>query len=218
MLKYGTVMRYFCRRNQTSKNMDRTKHVIIPVGSNAAQCKEYVMQQLPSSYAYEWMESENFVREHLYCTEDGSYDPSLEVWLLVWDSPSNMVPKSHPNPNVKHTCSNTELQIAAMGVNLLWCKAHHANIKRHLIYILPPRFNSKLYDRPLDRHFLGMDDIHVIDMQEELSKVNGNTPLSDFLEIIDLRVAEVIAGKKPQKEHFRDTSANNRSVHYTHEL
>lgn len=184
--------------------MDRTKHIIIPVGSNAAQCKEGIMQHLPSSYAYEWMESENFVRENLYCAEDGPYDPSLEVWLLVWDSPSNMVPKSHPN--VKHTCSNTELQIAAMGVNLLWCKAHHANIKRHLIYLLPPRFNSKLYDRPLDRHFLGIDDIHVIDMQEELSKTDGNMPLVDFLVSMELRVAEMIVGRKSKN---REPTANS---------
>ena len=198
MLEYSTVVRYFCRRKQTSKKMDRTKHIIIPVGNNAAQCKEGVMQQLPSSYAYEWMESENYVSEYLYCAEDGLYDPSLEVWLLVWDSPSNMIPKPHPNPNVKHSCSNTELQIAAIGVNLLWCKAHHINIKRHLIYLLPPRFDSKQYDRPLDRHFLGVDNIHVIDMQEELSKADGNVPLMDFFASMELKVAEVIAGKKPE--------------------
>ena len=198
MPEYGTVLRYFCRRNQTSKKMDRTKHIIIPVGSNASQCKEGVMQQLPASYAYEWKESEDFVREYLYCAEDGPYDPSLEVWLLVWDSPSNMIPKPHPNPNVNHSCSNTELQIAAIGINLLWCKAHHANIKRHLIYLLPPRFDSKLYDRPLDRHFLGVDDIRVIDMQEELSKTDGNVPLEEFFVSMELKVAEVIAGKKPE--------------------
>ena len=180
--------------------MERVKHIIIPVGFNAEQSKEGIMRQMPASYAYEWMESSDFVREYLYCAEDGPYDPPLEVWLLVWDSPSNMVPKPHPNPNVKHCCSNTELQIAAMGVNLLWCKGHHTNLKRHLIYLLPPRFGSKLHDPPHDRHFMGVDDIHVIDMQEELSKTAGNTPLSDFLESIDLRVAEVIAGKKQGKE------------------
>lgn len=194
----GAVLRYFCRRNQTSKKMDRTKHIIIPVGSNAAQCKEGVMQQLPAFHAYDWKENEDFVREYLYCAEDGPYDPPVEVWLLVWDSPSNMVPKPHPNPNAKRSCSNTELQIAAIGVNLLWCKAHHTNIKRHLIYLLPPRFDTKLYDRPLDRHFLGVDDIHVIDMQEELSKADGNVPLMDFFACMELKVAEVIAGKKPE--------------------
>ena len=172
-------------------------HIIIPVGFNAEQSKEGIMRQMPASYAYEWMESADFVREYLYGAKEGPYDPPLEVWLLVWDSPSNMAHRTHPNPNVKHCCSNTELQIAAMGVNLLWCKAHHTNLKRHLIYLLPPRFGSKLHDRPLDRHFLGVDDIHVIDMQEELSKANGNMPLEEFFANMELKVAELIAGKKP---------------------
>ena len=180
--------------------MVEKKHIIIPVGFNAEQSKEGIMRQMPASYAYEWMESSDFVREYLYCAKEGPYDPPVEVWLLAWDSPSNMVPKPHPNPNVKHCCSNTELQIAAMGVNLLWCKAHHTNLKRHLIYLLPPRFGSKLHDRPLDCHFLGVDDIHVIDMQEELSKADGNMPLEEFFASMELKVAELIAGKKPGRE------------------
>ena len=69
-----------------------------------------------------------------------------------------------------------------------------------------PRFNSKLYDRPLDRHFLGIDDIHVIDMQEELSKADGNMPLVDFLASMELRVAEMIVGRKPKN---REPTANS---------
>ena len=53
--------------------MDKTKHIIIPVGCNALRCIESITQQLPSSYAYEWMESEDFVREYLYCAKDGPY-------------------------------------------------------------------------------------------------------------------------------------------------
>ena len=175
--------------------MNRTKHIIIPIGFNAAQSKEGIMQQMPSSYAYEWMESADFVREYLYGAEDGPYDTPLEVWLLVWDSPSNMVRKPHPNPKMKD-CSNTELELGAIGVNLVWCKAHHANIRRHLIYIIPPRLNSKLYDLP-DKHFLGVDDIHVIDMQEDIAHTDGNTPFIDFLGDMDRRVAEIIAGPRP---------------------
>ena len=186
--------------------MENTKHIIIPVGCNALRCKESIMQQLPSSYAYEWIESEDFVREYLYCAKDGSYDTSLEVWLLVWDTLSNMLPKMHPNPKIKHPCSNLELQIMAIGTNLLWCKAHHPNIKRHLIYILPPRFDSKQYNLSIDRQFLGIDDMHVIDMQEELSKADGNMPLVDFLASMELKVVEVIAGKKPGR---RKSTANN---------
>ena len=175
--------------------MSRTKHIIIPIGFNAVQSKESIMQQMPSSYAYVWMESADFVREHLYCAKDGPYDQPVEVWILVWDSPSNMVRKPHPNPKCEGF-SNMELQIGAIGVNLSWCKAHHANIRRHLIYILPPRSNSKLYNLP-DKHFLGVDDVHVIDMQETIAITDGNTPLLDFLGSIDRRVAEIIAGPKP---------------------
>lgn len=175
--------------------MNRTTHIIIPIGFNAAQSKEGVMQQMPSSYAYEWMESADFVKKYLYGAEDGPYDPPVEVWLLVWDSPSNMVRKPHPNPKCEGF-SNMELELGAIGVNLVWCKAHHANIRRHLIYIMPPRLNSKLYDLP-DKHFLGVDDIHVIDMQEEIAQAGGHTPLLDFLGSMDRRVAEIIAGPKP---------------------
>lgn len=175
--------------------MNRTKHIIIPIGFNAVQSKESLMQQMPSSYVYVWMESADFVREHLYCAKDGPYDQPVEAWLFVWDSPSNMVRKPHPNPKCKGF-SNMELQIGAIGINLSWCKAYHANIRRHLIYILPPRSNSKLYNLP-DKHFLGVDDVHVIDMQERIAQTDGNTPLLDFLGSIDRRVAEIIAGPKP---------------------
>lgn len=186
--------------------MENTKHIIIPVGCNALRCKEDIIQQLPSSNAYEWMESENFVKEYLYCAKDGSYDTPVEVWLLVWDTLSNMLPKAHPNPKIKHPCSNLELQIRAIGTNLLWYKAHHPNIKRHLIYILPPRFDSKQYNLPINRQFLGIDDMHVIDMQEELSKADSKMPLVDFLASIGLKVAEVIAGKKLKN---REPTANS---------
>ena len=185
--------------------MDKTKHIIIPVGCNALRCKESIMQQLPSSYAYEWIESEDFVREYLYCAKDGPYDTSLEVWLLVWDTLSYMVPKSNPKPNIKG-CSNLELQIMAIGTNLLWCKAHHPNITRHLIYILPPRFDDKQYNLPINRQFLGIDDMHILDMQEELSKADGNMPLVDFLASMELRVAEMIVGRKPKN---REPTANS---------
>ena len=186
--------------------MENTKHIIIPVGSNALRWKEDIMQQLPSPYAYEWMESENFVKEYLYCAKDGSYDTPVEVWLFVWDTLTNMVPKTHPDPKKKHPCSNLELQIRTIGANLLWCKAHHANIKRHLIYILPPRFDSKQYNLSINRQFLGIDDMHVIDMQEKLSKADRNMPLVDFLASIGLKVAEVIAGKKLKN---REPTANS---------
>jgi hypothetical protein len=131
------LLAIFAPTIQTTLTMNRTTHIIIPIGFNAAQSKEGVMQQKPSSYTYEWMESADFVKKYLYGAEDGPYDPPVEVWLLVWDSPSNMVRKPHPNPKCEGF-SNMELELGAIGVNLVWCKAHHANIRRHLIYIMPP--------------------------------------------------------------------------------
>ena len=203
MLECGTVVRYFCRRKQTTKIMERVKHIIIPVGFNAEQSKEGIMQQMPASYAYEWMESVDFVREYLYCAKEGPYDPPVEVWLLVWDSPSNMAHRAHPNPKIKQGCSNTELALAGIQVNLVWCRAHHTGLRVHLIQMIPPRFTPETSAPPVRHYFPEMvEDTHLIDMQEELSKTAGNTPLSDFLEIIDLRVAEVIAGKKPGRERI----------------
>ena len=186
--------------------MNEKKNIIIPLGFNAKQRKESLMWQLPSSFAYEWMENEDFVREYLYCAKNGPYDTPVEVWLLVWDTLSNMLSKAHPNPKIKHPCSNLELQIRAIGTNLLWCKAHHSNIKRHLICILPPRFDAKKYNLPINRQFPGIDDMHILDMQEELSKADDKMPLVDFLASMELKVVEVIAGKKPGR---RKSTANN---------
>ena len=173
------------------------KHIIIPVGFNAEQSKEGIMQQLPSSDAYEWLESEDCVREYLYCAKDGAYDPPVEVWLLVWDSRPSMEHRMHTVPNVKKGYSDTELALLGIMANLVWCRAHHAGLRVHLIQILPPRFNSDV-PVPCVRSRLSamLEDTHTIDMQEEISKVKGDTLLSDFLESIDLRVAEIIAGKE----------------------
>jgi hypothetical protein len=177
--------------------MVNKKHIIIPVGFNAEQSKEGVMRQMPASYAYEWMEQADFVKEYLYCAKEGPYAPPIEVWLLVWDSPSNMAHREHPNPKIKQGCSYTELALAGILVNLVWCRAHHAGLQVHLIQILPPRLNPESYTPTVRHHFSEMvEDTHLIDIQEELSKTSSNTPFSDFLEIIDLRVAEAIAGRK----------------------
>ena len=69
--------------------MNEKKNIIIPLGFNAKQRKESLMWQLPSSFAYEWMESEDFVQQYLYCMEDGPYCTTslspcapAELWML----------------------------------------------------------------------------------------------------------------------------------------
>lgn len=177
-----------------------SKTIIIPIGFNAKQCKRNIMAHFADDSPAEWMSDQDFVQQYLYCHEDGGYDPPIDVWLLVWDSPSNMVPTSHPNPEAKHCPSNTELKIEAIGASPLLCKTHHNNIRRHLIYIIPPGLNSTLYDLS-DKQFLGVDDVHVIDMQAGIAKADQNIPLLDFLEGVDHRVAEMIAVPKATFDH-----------------
>ncbi len=184
---------------KNSKNIT-SKTIIIPVGFNAEQCKRNIMAHFADDSPAEWMSDQDFVQQYLYCHEDGDYDPPIDVWLLVWDSPSNMVPTSHPNPEAKHCPSNTELKIEAIGASLLLCKTHHNNIRCHLIYIIPPELNSTLYDLS-EKHFTGVDDVHVIDMQEGIAKADQSTSLLDFLESVDLQIAEIIAVPKATFDH-----------------
>ena len=92
--------------------MNERKNIIIPLGFNAKQRKESLMSQLPSSFAYEWMETSDFVQQYLYCMEDGPYDPPLEVWILYWPSPSEMVRKMHPT--LKRGYSSADMALAGI--------------------------------------------------------------------------------------------------------
>ena len=69
-----------------------------------------------------------------------------------------------------------------------------------------PTIDSKQYNLSIDQKFLGIDDIYILDMQEELSKADNKMPLVNFLANMELKVAKVIAGKKPGR---RKSTANN---------
>ena len=104
-----------------------TKTIIIPIGFNAEQCKRGVLSYFADDITTEWMSDQDFVQQYLYCQEDGDYDPPLEVWLLVWDSPSNMIKPP------KGGCSSLYVKCLAVGVNLTWCKVHHKGLTIHVI-------------------------------------------------------------------------------------
>lgn len=172
--------------------MNEKKNIIIPLGFNAKQRKASLMWQLPSSFAYEWMGTSDFVQQYLYCMEDGPYDPPLEVWILYWPSPSEMVRKMHPT--LKRGYSSADMALFGLQINLVWCKAHHAGMRVHLINILPPRFNSTLYDQPIAmRTSRALDVEHTIDLQEAMAHTDGDMPLTEFFETeLDKRVAMMI--------------------------
>ena len=169
--------------------MNGTKHIIIPIGFNAAQSKEGIMQQMPSSYAYEWMESEVFVRKYLYSAEDGPYETPVEVWLLVWDSPGQMVPFH------KGGCSSLYVKCMAVGINLSWCKHHHKGLTVHVIKVLPPTFGQKSpviedsWFRRVVNHF------HTVDYQEEMAHADPNLAFAAFLRQMNEKIAEMIKMK-----------------------
>ena len=92
------------------------KKIIIPVGFNAEQCKRGVLSYFADDINTEWMSDQDFVQQYLYCQEDGDCDPPIEVWLLVWDSPSKMLISPQGGYSALY------LKCLAVGVNLTWCK------------------------------------------------------------------------------------------------
>ena len=164
------------------------KKIIIPVGFNAEQCHEGIMNCFTSADNVEWMDDHDFVVRYLYCQEDGDYDPPLEVWLLVWDSPGQMAPFHNGG------CSSLYVKCMAVGINLSWCKHHHKGLTVHVIKVLPPATGGK---SPIIKdHWFGsvVDHFHTVDYQEEMEHVDPNMPFGEFLNRMDEKIARIIKG------------------------
>lgn len=179
---------YLCRV-KTSKDMT-AKIIIIPVGVNADQCHEGIMNCFTSADNTEWMIDQDFVQQYLYCQEDGDYDPPLEVWLLVWDSPGKMI--KSPTGG----CSLLYLQCLGIGINLAWCKNHHKGLTVHVIKVLPPATGGK--SPIIEDHWFGnvVDHFHTVDYQEELEHADPNLPFGEFLNRMDEKIAGIVKGNQ----------------------
>lgn len=188
MPRIGTVPRYLCRI-KTTKTMI-AKKIIIPVGFNAEQCQEGIMNGFTSDDNTEWMDSHDFIVRYLYCQEGGDYDPPLEVWLLVWDSPGKMI--KSPNGG----CSSLYVHCLAVSVNLAWCKNHHKGLTVHVIKVLPPATGGK--SPIIEDHWFGnvVDHFYTIDYQEELEHADPNMPFGEFLNRMDEKIAGIVKGKQ----------------------
>lgn len=165
------------------------KKIIIPVGFNAEQCQEGIMNCFSSDDKTEWMDSHDFVVRYLYCQEDGDYDPPIEVWLLVWDSPGNMIKPQ------KCGCSALYVKCLAVSVNLSWCKHHHKGLTVHVIKVLPPTFGQK--SPVIEDSWFGhvVNHFHTVDYQEELEHADPNMPFGEFLNRMDGKIAGMIKMK-----------------------
>ena len=164
------------------------KIIIIPVGFNAEQCKRGVLSYFADDINTEWMSDQDFVQQYLYCQEDGDYDPPIEVWLLVWDSPSKMLKPQ------KGGCSSLYVKCLAVGVNLTWCKVHHKGLTIHVIKVLPPASGQK--SPIIEDSWFGnaVDHFHTVDYQEEMEHSNPNLPFGEFLNKMDERIAGIVKG------------------------
>ena len=183
-----TVSRYLCR----IKNYKgiTAKRIIIPVGFNAEQCKRGILSYFADDITTEWMSDQDFVQQYLYCQEDGDYDPPMEVWLLVWDSPGNMIKPP------KGGCSSLYVKCLAVGVNLTWCKVHHKGLTIHVIKVLPPASGQK--SPIIEDSWFGnaVDHFHTVDYQEEMEHSNPNLPFGEFLNKMDERIAGIVKGNQ----------------------
>lgn len=167
-----------------------TKTIIIPVGFNAEQCKRGIRSYFADDITTEWMSDQDFVQQYLYCQEDGDYDPPIEVWLLVWDSPGNMI----ISPQGGY--SSLYMKCLAVSDNLAWCKNHHKGLTVHVIKVLPPAAGGK--SPMIEDHWFGLvvDHFHTVDYQEEMARTNPNLPFEEFLNRMDEKIAGIIKGNQ----------------------
>ena len=184
--RYKQRIEYF---TQESVSLLTAKTIIIPVGFNAEQCQEDIMNCFTSDDNTEWMDSGDFVVRYLYCQEDGDYDPPLEVWLLVWDSPGKMINPPHGG------CSSLYVHCLAVSVNLAWCKNHHKGLTVRVIKVLPPATGGK---SPIIKDsWFGhvVNHFHTVDYQEEMAHASPNMPFGEFLNRMDEKIAGIVKGK-----------------------
>lgn len=170
------------------------KTIIIPIGFNAEQCKRGVLAHFADDFTTEWMPDQDFVQQYLYCQEDGDYDPPLEVWLLVWDSPNKMLQAQGS------ICSSLNITCRAVSINLTWCKVHHKGLTVHVIKVLPPALGSSI--QTIKDSWFGnvVDHFHIVDYQEELEHTDLNLPFGEFLIRMDEKIAEIIKNKHQSEE------------------
>ena len=166
------------------------KTIIIPVGFNAEQCKRGILSYFADDITTEWMSDQDFVQQYLYCQEDGDYDPPIEVWLLVWDSPGNMIISPQGGYSALY------VKCLAVGVNLAWCKNHHKGLTVHVIKVLPPAAGGK--SPIIEDHWFGpvVDHFHTVDYQEKLEHADPNIPFGEFLNRMDGKIAGIVKGNQ----------------------
>ena len=175
------------------------KKIIIPIGFNAEQCKRGVLSHFADDITTEWMADQDFVQQYLYCQKDGEYNPPLEVWLLVWDSPGKMLQAP------RDACSSLSVTCRAVSINLTWCKVHHKDLTVHVIKVLPPTLGSRI--PVIEDSWFGnvVNYFHTVDYQKELEHTDPNMPFGNFLIKMDEKIAEIIKNMPQTEKDEKET-------------
>lgn len=165
------------------------KKIIIPIGFNSEQCKRGVLAYFADDITTEWMSDQDFVQQYLYCQEDGDYDPPLEVWLLVWDSPGKML------QSTRGTCSPLSVTCRAVSINLTWCKFYHKGLTVHVIKVLLPTLGNCI--QTIEDSWFGnvVDYFHTVDYQKEQKLAGEDLPFGKILIMMDEMIADIIKDK-----------------------
>lgn len=166
--------------------MTEPKHIVIPMGFHAVQCKNMLMPLLPPSY--EWMNHFDFVKQYLY----GAADSPLEVWLMVWD-----VPISGGSKEVQTQPTEAAVIYNGLLVNLLWCKQHGRGIHVSVLHILPLTMKRGRSELPVKAMFpAAVDYIHSIDLQSEFENADRGMMMGEFIRKVNEQAAEFMLKNK----------------------
>ncbi len=163
----------------------RTQTIIIPIGFNAEQSEENVMNCFSPEEYVEWMSHDKFLEQYLY--EQKSQRP-LKVWLLVSDSPGEMIiQEGRLLPALGRKCVN-------ISTLLLWYKSQHLETTVEVIRVLPVIIDQRRVEI-LDEWFGGLPtQFHTIDLEQERLSVPGDMPFAQFLRAMDSKAVEIIKG------------------------
>ena len=142
----------------------RTQTIIIPIGFNAEQSEENVMNCFSPEEYVEWMSHDKFLEQYLY--EQKSQRP-LKVWLLVSDSPGEMIiQEGRLLPALGRKCVN-------ISTLLLWYKSQHLETTVEVIRVLPVIIDQRRVEI-LNEWFGGLPtQFHTIDLEQERLSIKG---------------------------------------------
>lgn len=179
------------------------KKILLPIGFNAEQSREGILSQFSEDECVVWMTVEELTQQYLKNREMRNLEERVDVWLLVCDSPHNMlVPKGQEK-------SPLEITYCDVLTSLYFCKGICQHLLIRVLNILPIN-HSGLYNRSLEKWApTVVDSFHTIDLEAKSRQIDENLDFMDFMSKLDCAVAEAI--KNPMGESSCENKDNKMS-------